>query len=231
MVIFLKLLLVHLLGDFILQPEKWVKDKERHKLRSPKLYLHFFIHGLLTYLLLQSWAVAGVIVVTHAVIDIFKIFNQTETTRRRWFFYDQFLHLVVIIAIVSWFTGPDLLALREWFYHNLIFIVGIIFLTTPSSFMIKKVISRWDPDPDDRSPDSLQKAGAYIGIIERLFVFTFVMVGQWNAIGFLIAAKSVFRFGDLKESHDRKLTEYMLIGTLISVGLASAVGAVVRYLY
>jgi hypothetical protein len=36
----------------------------------------------------------------------------------------------------------------------------------------------------------------------------------------LIAAKSVFRFGDLKESKDRKLTEYILIGTLLSFAMA-----------
>lgn len=231
MVLLLKLLLAHFLGDFILQPPKWAEDKVNNKLRSKYLYLHFLIHGVLTYLLLQSWDVTVIIVVTHAAIDIFKIFSQTEDTRRKWFFYDQSLHIVVIIAIVYWITGVDLFLIKQWFYDNLIIIVGIIFLTIPSSVVIKEVISRWEPDSEDDSPDSLEKAGAYIGIIERLFVFTFVMAGQWNAIGFLIAAKSVFRFGDLKESHDRKLTEYMLIGTLISVGLASVVGAIVRNFY
>jgi hypothetical protein len=41
-----------------------------------------------------------------------------------------------------------------------------------------------------------------------------------------LAAKSVFRFGDLKESKDRKLTEYILIGTLLSFGIAIASGIV-----
>jgi len=36
----------------------------------------------------------------------------------------------------------------------------------------------------------------------------------------LIAAKSIFRFSDLSRSKDRKLTEYVLIGTLLSYGLA-----------
>ena len=40
------------------------------------------------------------------------------------------------------------------------------------------------------------------------------------AVGFLLAAKSIFRFGDLKEAHDIKLTEYVLIGTLLSFGIA-----------
>jgi len=43
----------------------------------------------------------------------------------------------------------------------------------------------------------------------------------------LIAAKSVFRFGDLRESKNRKLTEYILIGTLLSFGIAIATGMAV----
>jgi hypothetical protein len=73
----------------------------------------------------------------------------------------------------------------------------------------------------------LPNAGKYIGILERLLVFTFVVLGHWEAIGFLVAAKSVFRFGDLKESGNRKLTEYILIGTLLSFGIAVVAGIVV----
>ena len=77
---------------------------------------------------------------------------------------------------------------------------------------------------------SLPNAGKYIGILERLLVFIFVVTGHWEAIGFLVAAKSVFRFGDLKDSRDRKLTEYILIGTLLSFGIAIIVGIIVRTL-
>jgi hypothetical protein len=43
---------------------------------------------------------------------------------------------------------------------------------------------------------------------------------------FLLAAKSIFRFGDLKKVKDRKLTEYVLIGTLLSFGIAILVGLI-----
>jgi hypothetical protein len=61
-------------------------------------------------------------------------------------------------------------------------------------------------------------------MIERLFVLVFIVMGRWDAIGLLITAKSVFRFNDLKESNSRKLTEYILIGTLVSFGLAILAG-------
>ncbi|GAB3018768.1 hypothetical protein GCM10027051_24800 [Niabella terrae] len=73
---------------------------------------------------------------------------------------------------------------------------------------------------EDRAEDSLQLAGKYIGMIERLLVFFFVLLNQWSAIGFLIAAKSILRFSDLSRAKDRKLTEYVIIGTLLSISIA-----------
>jgi len=228
MLLFTKLLLAHLLGDFILQSERWVRDKKQKKLRSKYLYLHFLIHGLLVFILTQSWTMTGLIVISHASIDITKQLLQTPANSRAWFFWDQLLHLGVIAAIAGWVNELQAQLLVGLLSDYLVVITGIVFLTLPASVIIQKVISRWDPDPRNDSPDSLDRAGKYIGILERLFVFTFVMLGQWNALGFLIAAKSVFRFGDLKEAHDRKLTEYILIGTLLSVGMASVVAALVK---
>jgi len=56
-----------------------------------------------------------------------------------------------------------------------------------------------------------------------------MLTGHFEAIGFLLAAKSIFRFGDLKEAKDRKLTEYVLIGTLLSFGLALLTGLLVQF--
>ena len=55
-------------------------------------------------------------------------------------------------------------------------------------------------------------------MLEPLFVYTFVKL--LSLYSFLLAAKFVFRFGVLSRAKDRKLTEYILIGTLISFGLA-----------
>jgi hypothetical protein len=104
---------------------------------------------------------------------------------------------------------------------------GFILLTKPTSIIIKNIISIWTPE-SKTDDDSLQNAGNYIGILERLFVFCFILMGHFDAIGFLLAAKSIFRFGDLKEAKDRKLTEYVLIGTLLSFGIALLIGLLVK---
>lgn len=69
--------------------------------------------------------------------------------------------------------------------------------------------------------------GRVIGILERALIYFFILFGQYGAIGFTLAAKAFTRF---KELEDRRFAEYVLIGTLLSSGLAMAVGVVVRLL-
>ena len=145
---------------------------------------------------------------------------------RNWFLFDQLLHLVVIIGISFYYTNTkiELSLFNTTFW---IVLTGIILLTKPTSIILKNILSIWTPENKTKD-ESLQNAGNYIGILERLFVFGFILTGHFEAIGFLLAAKSIFRFGDLKEAKDRKLTEYVLIGTLLSFGIALLIGLLVQ---
>ena len=102
-------------------------------------------------------------------------------------------------------------------------VTAIVFVTFPAAIVMEKMLDAMG-DKIELDHKSLPNAGKYIGIIERLFVLMFIILGRWEAIGLLIGAKSVFRFNDLKESNNRKLTEYILIGTLLSFGLAVVAG-------
>lgn len=229
MLIFLKFLLAHILGDFVFQSDKWVKDKEDRKVKSVKLYFHIGIHALLLLLILQfnlqkCWLGFLLIIVSHYAIDILKLYLQKKKTKRAWFFIDQILHFLIIIIATSFYDDFKLSAenlITEKLLLLLIFLLLVIFV---SAIIIKLIITQWNPEKKKENDDSLAKAGRYIGILERLFVFTFVITNHWEAIGFLLAAKSVFRFGDLTSSKDRKLTEYILIGTLLSFGFAILLG-------
>lgn len=94
-------------------------------------------------------------------------------------------------------------------------------------------MSHWNDKiaTDEDNDQSLPDAGQYIGIIERLLIFTFILVGQWGAIGFLMAAKSIFRFGDLTRTKDRRLTEYILVGTMLSFGTAILTGILYQHFF
>lgn len=67
-------------------------------------------------------------------------------------------------------------------------------------------------------------AGRFIGILERILIFFFVLQNQYTAIGFIIAAKGFARFKDLDQ---RRFAEYMIIGTLLSTLLAVIVSIIV----
>ena len=233
MILFIKLLLAHLLGDFIWQPNSWVADKEAKKHKSIYLYLHILLHGILAALLageIQFIPYAILIAVTHGAIDLIKLNFQKSTTKRTWFVVDQIAHILILIGIVFLYKNKTIELL--WFGNQFwILITGLLFITKPTSIFIKTIISIWSPeDPNGHIDNSLASAGNYIGILERLFVFGFILTGHFEAIGFLLAAKSIFRFGDLKEAKDRKLTEYVLIGTLISFGIAILTGLIVQAL-
>ena len=231
--IFFNLILAHLLGDFILQPNSWVADKEKKKGRSIYLYLHVLIHIALTMLFLWDfnlWWVALIVGVSHLLIDVTKLSFQTAKTKRIWFFIDQIAHILVIVALSLFYF---LYFKLEDFFNDesLKIVTAIVFLTVPSSIFIKTMISIWTPITIDHSKiqtESLVNAGKYIGILERLLVFVFILVNHWEGVGFMIAAKSVFRFSDLAEAKQRKLTEYVLIGTLLSFGIAVLVGILIR---
>ncbi len=232
MIIFVKLLLAHLLGDFLLQPTSWVLGKESKKHRSIYLYIHTAIHGILAWILVGEMAFgwfALVLAILHGCIDFLKLYYQKTKTKRNWFVADQVLHLVVIVLIISIYKK---LTIDFEIFNNEFWIIttGILFLTKPTSIILKNVISIWTPENVSENDRSLQNAGNYIGILERLLIFCFLITNHFEAIGFLLAAKSIFRFGDLKEATDRKLTEYVLIGTLLSFGIAILVGLLAQYL-
>lgn len=232
MIILVKLILAHLVGDFLLQPKSWVRHKEEKKAGSWKLYAHVFIHALLVLLLFADvsiWPVALAIGLTHLLIDTIRLYEQKEKTHTAWFLADQAMHLLVIVVIWWYLTGaPDVIPFLTS-TKFLVYATALYFITQPMSIVIAMVLKPWAaliPQDTDRS---LENAGKFIGILERLFVFGFIVANHWEAVGFLLAAKSVFRFGDLRQANERKLTEYVLIGTLVSFGAATGIAVIVSY--
>jgi Protein of unknown function (DUF3307) len=229
----LKIILAHVLGDFLFQPTAWVKAKEVKKQKSPYLYAHIGVHlvCLIVCLRFDFQYITGMffILTSHFVIDLAKLHLATSKNKRLLFFADQTAHLIVIALVVRSYFGftidIETLFSAKW----LLTILFLILTTVVGSVLIKLLTSVWTLDWV-KQDDSLENAGSYIGILERLFIFVFLILNHWEGIGFLLAAKSIFRFGDLTKSSDRKLTEYILIGTLLSFGYAIGCGLAFQYL-
>ncbi|CAM4297680.1 DUF3307 domain-containing protein [Zobellia nedashkovskayae] len=228
MILFTKLLLAHLIGDFLLQPNRWVIHKEANKEKSKYLYAHVLLHFALTMLLvwdLKFWKIALIIMVSHYFIDLAKLYvTPLFKLKSIPFFIDQVLHVLVLYCCVYY---GKLMEHTVTLFQDLNWplVTAIVFVSSPAAIIMGKLLEAMS-DKIELDHKSLPNAGKYIGIIERLFVLMFIIMGRWEAIGLLIGAKSVFRFNDLKESNNRKLTEYILIGTLLSFGLAVITGII-----
>lgn len=225
----IKLISAHLAGDFLFQPAKWVENRQAHKIKSPYLYAHTGVHALLLLIVLQfDFRYAPgmlVIVLSHFLLDLAKAYAEGKIDGRILFFTDQLLHLSIILGVVKYYEPSFKLVPDNWNGDRIwLFLAFLLLLTVVSSTVIKLLLA-----PFKTGEPATNRAGKYIGMLERLFVFFFILANYWEGIGFLLAAKSVFRFGDLTKAKDRELTEYMLIGTLLSFGMA--MGLAVGYLY
>jgi hypothetical protein len=114
-----------------------------------------------------------------------------------------------------------------------IVISAYLLMLRPYGFLIEKLTRRWREELNNLTTKliGLKDAGTWIGYVERTIILTFMLIGQYSAIGFLIAAKSIFRFsGKMENEKDRMQAEYILIGTLISFLFAILTGLGAIYL-
>ena len=230
-----KLVLAHLLVDFALQPSSWVASKEAHKWRSRWFWAHVLLHGLAASLLLgivRYWWLGLAVVAVHGAIDLLKLYRQKAHNRASWFFIDQGLHALSLVGLwwiaatparIEWMAMWNRPAV--WIYAS-----GLLTVTVVSGRVLQVLLSKWERLLPPQKEEQLPNAGLYIGMLERLFIFLFILLNELEAIGFLLAAKSVFRFGDLSNSKNRNFTEYILIGTLVSFALAMGTAFAVRAL-
>ncbi len=225
----IKFILAHLAGDFLFQSDKWIDNKKEKKYKSPYLYWHLLIHTVLLLVILQFnfhyWKGIILVIISHYIIDLIKLNLNEKINSRILFFSDQILHFIIIFGVVHYYAPFKINMTSIYSIKSLLLITFLLITTYVSSVVIKILISKWKIN--DTSPN---QAGKYIGMLERLFIFSFIILNYWEGIGFLLAAKSVFRFGDLSKADDRNLTEYILIGTLLSFGIAIATAMGYKYL-
>ena len=221
----IKLILAHLLTDFVLQPTSWIESRNKKHFQSAHLYLHGLITTLVVLLLIgvQYWLIGLIILITHIAIDGWKSYRPNET---KYFLIDQCLHLIVIF--ICWYfiflnvddvvSAWDLIDTK----NTLIVITAYVFVTFPTGILIGQLTRKWREQIADAP--TLGNAGKWIGIIERVVILTLVFNHQYEAIGLLIAAKSLLRFSEANRPEIK--TEYLLIGTLISISIAILVGLI-----
>jgi Protein of unknown function (DUF3307) len=210
---FAALLFAHVLADFGLQPA-WMAFGKADRRPLPFL-AHIAVVAATAVAATGSlaWPVAALIL-AHTAIDLGKVL--IPAPRLASFLADQSAHLATLVAVTIW--APGLYAWTVWpgLAPLMALAAGILLATRAGGFAVGILMEPWA----EETPVGLRGAGRTIGILERALVFLFVVTNQAEGIGFLIAAKSVLRFGAVGD--DRKISEYVIIGTLASFGWAIA---------
>jgi len=231
------LLAAHVLADFLLQFDWIIQEK-----RKPGRFLaHVGIVVVVSLILLGAWSSSGlmavaIIGISHAAIDACKLWQSDKAWVRQrprgdlsLFLADQFLHLLFIAATAwllpqawteGWWATNDL-GWQIAFLSILTLSSGFVLATRTGGFVIGKFMAGFDTPQKDagnaNADPGLTDGGKWIGLLERGLIFILIMAQQFQAIGFLIAAKSVLRFQYAKE---RSHSEIVIIGTLASFAWA-----------
>lgn len=231
MIILVKLIAAHLIGDFMLQSDKMCSIKYGKNL--PKklfvLFLHSAIQAILSLMFIGEWSFFApmlIIFASHFVIDFIKV--QLHKKGLWALLIDQAAHYLVIFFVWHYCCEDQyacsMLSASFW-----IIATAYVAVLAPASILIKTFMDfeGWIPGAD--SATGLRNAGRWIGYMERVLILTFIFTQNVAAVGFLLAAKSVFRFGELNRNKDVKFTEYVLIGTFASFAVAILIGFAAQY--
>jgi hypothetical protein len=138
------------------------------------------------------------------------------------FLADQGAHLGTLIIVaglvpVLWDAGVWAGVVPLWVPALGVLVAGAVLATRAGGFVLGLLMGRFG----EVGLDGLPGGGRLIGSLERGIIFLLILAGEPGGIGFLIAAKSVLRFGAVRE--EARLSEYVIIGTLAS--FAWAMGA------
>lgn len=236
MLFILKLLVAHFLGDFTFQPNKWIKKRNKYGITSKYLYFHLLMHfTLLIFVFINELTAyfTGIltIVLAHFLIDVAKIYvsKREILSEFKLFIVDQFLHFLTLLLVCNYYFPLELNWQDVLIEKIFLILITIILIISVTPIIIKMFFQRWRSNMNFDSKESLKNAGLYIGIVERICIVVFININFYEGIGYLLAAKSIFRFGDLTNSKDKKLTEYILLGTLLSFILAIVIGLGLKY--
>lgn len=247
--LFLVLLCAHLLGDYYFQTKTLANKKgEKYSgiLEHSLIYTVVFMGVLL--IIETPWWLLAIAAGSHWVIDSVKwLLRKKSIQKPTLFIVDQILHLLTLLLLVGFtpVTGirPYLAELPShiWTWLTLLLLIwkpcniSLDILFEKYSLEAKKESRRLELEAekkrqsegfsDNNQPsEQIEGAGAWVGTFERIIAVLFASLGQYAAMGLLIAAKSMARYD--KISKGSAFAEYYLIGTLYSI-----LFAIVAYLF
>jgi len=235
-------LLLHMIGDYYLQSDSMADEKNANHAALQKHGLIYAAVFIALTAAVWNWPVliaAAALAILHYGVDILKteylrkhtVTEPSDSLEAYTYCIDQGLHLLFLFAAVLLLKVLAVSA-AAYLYCSTVceflpvapflllrWVCLLAFLWKPANITIKVLTSKYKPakNAQDSSKD---KAGAFIGSLERMIILLLMSVGQYAAIGLVLTAKSVARYKKISE--DQSFAEYYLLGTLLSTLLAIA---------
>ena len=217
---FAALLFAHVLADFVLQTAWMVAQKRK------ALAMGAHLAVVLATLIATTGSLHPVLLIValaHLGIDLVKTFALPRGLGS--FMADQGAHLLTLVlaawAVPGLWTASPFAGLLPQLPALMGLLSGALLATRAGGFAVDLLMAPWAEQMRGHASQGLTDGGRFIGWLERGMIFLLVLFNQPEGIGFLIAAKSVLRFGTVGD--DRAVSEYVIIGTLASFGWAIAV--------
>lgn len=222
----------HALADFAFQTRWMVERKHRVSgllAHGAVVALSHFV-TLVPFLGREVALAAATVTALHLLLDGLKaaISRRNPGRATTWFLLDQIAHVGILVAAWWWLVPrvPSPVAMN--LDPHAVGTVGVLVAAYAFNLhgVSALVIGALKPLklPEDEGGRAV---GERIGFLERWLALTFVLAGQWSALGLLVAAKSLARFKDLEQ---RERAEYYLVGTLASLLGATFTALAVRAL-
>jgi len=232
------LMIGHLLGDFYFQPDSMAEEKKKSFWIT---LLHCFIYSVIMYIVLALMtgqlfsyiSLALLVGVLHLGVDSIKYIihkvGKLEKYQLVVFIFDQIIHIVLLMIVAYMYTIKIDISwipeIPEYIVNGiggyLVVACAFLFCGKPAAVIVSLVFSMiphtiQNSQGDEKEENEKQeeiKIGSWIGILEREIMLILGLLGEYGAIGFVIAAKSLARHNQFNIP---AFAEKYLIGTLVS---------------
>jgi len=184
----------------------------------------------------------GIYVISHFIIDFSKsLFSYRKKGldfNLYLFLLDQGLHLIILAVmfcdkIPNWFLG----CIADWSWENRVLlgcsaiVMATFFVGTFIKIYMNYLDLRNPSTPEIKEPEvdgEIRRGGYLIGILERSFIISAMMMDLPQLIGFMLGVKTIVR---LKKMSKDKFAEYFLIGNLLSFLCAILGGIALKFIW
>jgi hypothetical protein len=225
--------IAYVISNFIFVPSYYIHERQsvltNRYYRSFVKALIFFLFSF--FLSIRADFIIGSIIMS-IIVGLVNFFLDKTKNSTANLLIAQIIQVSALFIVVHLHNGfissYDLAKLLGDFLlseRHLWYLTAYLLCLGPANVMIKLLLKTQDLIPKkSENDDSLLRAGRFIGNIERVITITLVFNNQYEAIGLFIAAKSLIR---IKEG-DKALSEYVLVGTLLSFGIAIMIGLAIE---